>query len=305
MVSWGFVTRLLHAYQVDLGNPCYSVAGFGCTGQQRLSYGGNLVKFTRTVGILMLVCFVLGTNARVSRAQEGVIAQTDGTSNNGTVELEDVVVAPKPELSDEEIAALLEKKPENVTESDLTLLAHIIFQEKITAEQLFAFHDKLSPEQQKFVQTTFLAIAPEYLGQYVEPKPTPETPQEPSPDAVSACDPGAAPYCWKQFIEEDNNNPMNKVGPRNYYTNQYSCDTQDDTDYIFYFSFNASNPNAIRFTVSTSAHVAYVLSFAALPSGYSSYGYNNSEVRFCIGDNTVWTAGGAANIMGHLKIYNR
>ncbi len=218
-------------------------------------------------------------------------------------------MAKRPDPSPKEIIILLEKDPKSVTKSDLILLTHTIFQEKITTDQLFDFYNTLSLKQQEFVRSTFLAIASEYVGPYVEPKTTPETPSVETPNAILACDPGAAPYCWKQFIQEDNNNPMNKIGPVNYYTNQFSCDPDADVDYIFYFAFNASNPDAIRFTATGSVQVAAALSFEGLiggnGEGLSGYGYNNNEVRFCVGNKTVWSAGGTGNVMSYLKLYNR
>ena len=122
------------------------------------------MKFTKTVVTLLLVCFVFGANVGVSRAQEPIIAESNGLSKDGATEIEDVLTKPQPEITDKEVVLLLEKDPKSVTESDLTMRAHIILQEKVTAEQLFEFHDRLSPEQQKFVQTTFLEIIKYILG---------------------------------------------------------------------------------------------------------------------------------------------
>ncbi len=108
----------------------------------------------------------------------------------------------------------------------------------------------------------------------------------PAGDAsIQACDPGAAPDCWRQMVEKAAT-AGGGSGSQGYYTTVKRCDDEEDVDYIFVFWYDASNPDSLKW-YTTSTQVAWVL------GDLNGYGLSNTEVRLCIGDRRVYWAGGA------------
>jgi hypothetical protein len=103
--------------------------------------------------------------------------------------------------------------------------------------------------------------------------------------SIQACDPTAKPDCWRQIVEEAAI-AGGGSGSQGYYTTTTRCDNREDIDYVFGFWYDASNPDSLRL-YSTSSQVAWVL------GDLNGYGLSNTEVRLCVGDNSVYWAGGA------------
>lgn len=257
----------------------------------------------KAVLVLLSTVLMLSASFGLASAQVG---QVNSDQINGQLAKDKQT---KPEISQKQVDAVLNKSRDALTKDDLDLIVHIIFQEKTTYMRFKKHFDSLYKDQQDYIKQQFY-LAAELYASNIENSPLPDNndvPSQPTPDAIASCDPGAAPYCWRQYIEEDNAPTQStKVGPRSYYTDLTSCDNDPgDIDYIFYFSYNSNNPDAIRFTASSSLRVGAALSFEGLPYGINSYGYNNSEVRFCVGNNGTSAAGGPSNIINNLKLYNR
>lgn len=102
---------------------------------------------------------------------------------------------------------------------------------------------------------------------------------------------------WRQYVEELPG-ATKKTYASSWYTSQYECDTDADTDYVFVYNLNyQQNPDSLKFyfddwRVET-----------ALPSSLSAFARSWTECRLCVGDITVGLAGGAGNIKSHVWIH--
>lgn len=169
-------------------------------------------------------------------------------------------------------------------------------------------YDSLSPQQQKEAWEIFTTKVKPHVATDEEKKRllVDETQSKINggvPDSVSlaACDPGAAPYCWYQPIENKLVPSRTTARPISYVLTQFTCDRTDpDLDYVFYFSMNTTNPDGLRWT-SGSNQVTFAILGSGVPNGY---GYNNNELRFCLGDGTVSWAGGAENVKNNLIAFS-
>ncbi|HEX6290887.1 MAG TPA: hypothetical protein VFZ66_17010 [Herpetosiphonaceae bacterium] len=182
---------------------------------------------------------------------------------------------------------------------DLETFIDDVVNERISPDEVNRISASLTPAQREQAWQYFYAKArtaghtPEQkealMRKTIEEERAAFPPQEsiaPSGNAsIQACDPGAAPDCWRQMVEEAAA-PGGGSGSQGYYTTVDRCDQRDDTDYVFVFWYDASNPDSLRW-YSTSSQVAWAL------GDLNGYGLSNTEVRLCVGDNSVWWAGGA------------
>ncbi|UXI66810.1 hypothetical protein [Tahibacter amnicola] len=190
-----------------------------------------------------------------------------------------------------------------LSEKNLIAFARALVDNRITAEQASAFGAKLTAEQHELVIAAMQAIAEEG----VEDTSAAANASKKIGNTILACDPHAAPFCWRQTVEEDNRRDRPLTNAVAWLTHPTICDDGDasDIDYIFVFRINSNNPDALRWTVVDNARVAYVLSFRGINGGFNTYANNNMEARFCVGDTTVSWAGGPDAILRALRMYAR
>ena len=85
--------------------------------------------------------------------------------------------------------------------------------------------------------------------------------------------------------------------------NQYDCDSDPDTDFVFHFNM-APPPPYVRWT-SLDSWIYTVLWSSGCPNcgGLKDFGNSYSETNICLGNNTVSYAGGSSAIHNNLRIY--
>lgn len=196
------------------------------------------------------------------------------------------------------------KRGVGVTDQDIERFADLVISEGITVKEMRDFQKKLNQAQKSLADKLFL----EKVAQHQRPiDPAQSLVNEGEAAAAgdvsitASCDPGAYPNCWQQVIEEIYLPPSGSYAGafmEGWYTTTYTCDDQADIDYVFAGRRDATNPNKLRWT-STSTQVTYAIELLN-GTNINSYGLNLYEVRMCLGDNTVSYAGGPDKVRAHL-----
>jgi hypothetical protein len=189
-------------------------------------------------------------------------------------------------------AIAVDAADKNPKKLDIERFIDDVVNERISPDEVIAIEKSLDPVQKQQAWDSF----------YKKAKPVGHTQAQkeallresveaersvfPEEDAsIQACDPGAKPDCWRQIVEEAAT-AGGGSGSQGYYTTTTRCDNNEDIDYVFGFWYDASNPDSLRW-YSTSSQVAWAL------GNLNGYGLSNTEVRLCVGDNSVYWAGGA------------
>lgn len=173
---------------------------------------------------------------------------------------------------------------------NLEEFVHLTLDDAISVEQFESTFDRLSEAEQQ----EFYSIAETVLG----PPPEPVVDVDVDVAEVSA----AYGFRWTQHIEYRTILAYpNRIPAHYYYTSRLLCDHNRDVDYTFFYRnglFNA-NPDGVKWNTH-SPQVAAALRYGTV-KGFS-YDYNH--VQLCLGNNTVWFAGGAESVRRELFITN-
>ncbi|UXI66811.1 hypothetical protein [Tahibacter amnicola] len=193
--------------------------------------------------------------------------------------------------------------PAALSKGDLIEFAQALLGNQLSEAQSDEFIGRLSADQRDYVLAAIQALKDGAL----EAQLTDRARNEKVGNTVMACDPAAAPACWKQGIQaEGGSNGGPRVSAVGWTRNLTVCDgNPDDNDYIFMFRINSMDPDRLRWQVVDDWALGGILKLRQDADGFSSHGYNNNEARVCMGDFTVFLAGGPEAIMRQLRLYNR
>lgn len=197
-------------------------------------------------------------------------------------------------------AFLADKPTATLDEYDFAAFAHAVLQGQLDRAQIAEFRDRLSESQRELALLVFGEVGAVYPRDALPP--LAELPPAATAKAVLGCDPGAAPFCWRQMVEENIHHNNQLISPVAWIQTTRTCDNDPDLDYVFVFRMNANNPDAIRFVGVGNPLVAIPLSFSG---PFNTYGVNNWEARVCVNNTTVNVVGGPARVMESLRLYTR
>jgi hypothetical protein len=194
-----------------------------------------------------------------------------------------------------------------VTDQDIDRFAELVISEGITVKEMHDFQKRLNQEQKNLADRLFLEKVAQQ-GKLIDPQHTlvneGEVAVSDDVSTTGSCDPGAYPNCWQQVIEEIYLPPSGSYAGafmEGWYTTTYTCDDKADIDYVFAGRRDATNPDKLRWT-STSTQVTYAIELLN-GTNINSYGLNLYEARMCLGDNTVSYAGGPDKVRASLYTY--
>jgi hypothetical protein len=182
---------------------------------------------------------------------------------------------------------VLDKPADQLTRADLKEVVRLTFDRQFTMEQLDPFIAKLSPAQREVHKQLFF----ERLYQGMPATVTSSEPLsgQPQPlDAYGDCiEYGYSTECWKEPVEYCYwCRPF--VRPTTWFRDQYSCDNEDDFDYVFYIPIDLQgSPHRAR-SWSSDGVIGTYLTHSVI----NGYGYSYYEIRLCAGDRAVDTTGG-------------
>lgn len=200
----------------------------------------------------------------------------------------------------------LQQDSPNITAQDIDRFVDLVISDEITVEEMHDFQKQLTKQQKQRADKLFVEKVSKQGQVAVDPTQHLVEEEVPLNDAsiTASCDPGAAPNCWQQNIEEVYLPPSGwyyGTFTEGWYTTTYTCDQDRDVDYVFAGRRDATNPDKLRWT-STSSQVAYAIELIN-GTNINSYGLNLYEVRLCLGDNTVYYAGGPDKVRANLYTY--
>lgn len=201
----------------------------------------------------------------------------------------------------------LQKDSPKLTAQDIDRFVDLVISEGITVEEMHDFQKQLTKQQKQSADKLFLEKVSKRGHVAVDPTQHLVDKEVPLDDAsiTASCDPGAAPNCWRQNIEEIYLPPSGSYSmtlTEGWYTTTNTCDVNEpDVDYVFAGRRDATNPDKLRWTT-TSTQVTYAIELLN-GTNINSYGLNLYEARLCLGDNTVSYAGGADKVRANLYTY--
>lgn len=201
----------------------------------------------------------------------------------------------------------LQQDSPNITAQDIDHFVDLVISDEITVEEMHDFQKQLTKEQKQRADKLFVEKVSKQGQVVVDPTEHLVGEEVPLSDAsiTASCDPGAAPNCWRQNIEEIYLPPSGSYSmtlTEGWYTTTNTCDVNEpDVDYVFAGRRDATNPDKLRWT-STSTQVTYAIELLN-GTNINSYGLNLYEARLCLGDNTVSYAGGADKVRANLYTY--
>lgn len=110
---------------------------------------------------------------------------------------------------------------------------------------------------------------------------------------------------WNEWIENTwvRWRPSRYAYPSYWYKSQYTCDHKFDTDFVFHFNYKFKNKKSLRWTTDSTA--VYTVLMSAYKGKLNSYSYNHDQVKICIGDKTVFWAGGANHVFKTIYIHSK
>jgi hypothetical protein len=108
---------------------------------------------------------------------------------------------------------------------------------------------------------------------------------------------------WRQYIEYRTTGIRNAF-PISWFTSQYTCDNDPDTDYVYKFNINyftnpnsfSPNPNGLRWGTTNSALYIYINLWCGV-NNLSGYSDSWSYAYYCLGEGAVNWVGGNAVVM--------
>lgn len=203
----------------------------------------------------------------------------------------------------------LDAPPERLTDADLARFVTLARQERISVAQTKAFLDRLSGPQKQTVSDQIGVQAGIPLDRWRasiarEAQKRPKLPAAPTPSAAPSggqIAPMTAQGVWAHSIPNYNGPFPYYNGTTGSYSDQYSCDDDPDTDFIFVFSHDANSLNSLRWNTNSSQ--VYSAFWAYYGGTLRGFGYNYLDVRLCAGDTGVWAAGGQGWVAGHLYVH--
>lgn len=190
----------------------------------------------------------------------------------------------------------LYKPADQLTITDLEKFVDLGLSNKITVEQVRIFYAKLSEQQ---IQT---------VGRIIDARAR----QVARPPATSIGGRRAAPVasasscygCWESFITPGFAWQWQGAYAEWWYETTTACSQTGDTDYVFFFNHDSSNPSALRWASDDSSLETVLLSYNVGGGwgGLKDFGINNAEVRVCMGSR-IWAAGGPWTVMLHFWVH--
>lgn len=141
----------------------------------------------------------------------------------------------------------IDKPASELTRADLQQFVDLTFREQTSVDQVRTFLDKLTDRQRSIVKTMIDAKLKERMA--AEPA---GAASQPAPTAGPTSE--AAGLYWTENIEYVQLN--GPVSPYSYAATTNWCDTDPDTDYVFFFSYNSDNPAALGWVTSSASFYA-------------------------------------------------
>jgi general stress protein CsbA len=188
-----------------------------------------------------------------------------------------------------------------LTEADLEQFVGLAFEDRITVPQAEAFLNKLNAKQDEMV-TDLIGIKADIpldewrkeIGEHRQDK------QQTSERNLGSQAPLGG---WAQPIENIWTwlFPPGSTWANSHYVDD-NCDSDPtDSEYVFDYNMDASNPEGLRWT-STSTHV-YLVFRQAYGLVLGGLGDNANDAKLCIGYWTVWLAGGPWKVRLHVFMH--
>lgn len=188
-------------------------------------------------------------------------------------------------------------------------VVNLAFDEKTAVPDLQAFYERLNDEQKKL------------FAYYVSQKAGIDFTKSPNaPNLPSATRPPLDKGAAARPRQLSDNPTTLLIGVRtqnienvwtwtingpfaDYYYNDPNCDENGDpdSDFVFRFSLQSSNPDGIRWT--TTSALVYSVFQVAYGGILKGFAYNFSETRLCIGPDGVSAAGGANHMRNGVFVH--